>query len=530
MPFIEGTPGDDVLQGTAGHDFLSGGLGDDELAGLAGNDRLEGGPGADTLDGGDHDAFSGGNRATQRDNIWGDTARYKASDAGVTVNLATGEASGGHAEGDTLTGIESVRGSDFADTLIARDDEGSTLWGDKGDDVLHGGTGRDYLWGGKGDDTLMGGVGVDYLEGGVGADVLDGGQEAESSGFEYDFAMYELSDAGVTVNLATAEASGGHAEGDALTGIENVIGSQHADMLTARDDDPNTPSPRGSFLYGGNGDDTLHGGTGEDGLQGGEGSDVLRGGEGRDTAYYSLSNAGVTVDLATGAVAGGYAEGDTLTGIENVGGSQHADMLTARDNDPDAPTAVGSFLYGREGDDTLQGGTGDDGLSGEAGSDALHGGEGRDTALYAFSDAGVTVDLATGAGQGGSAEGDTLTGIENLMGSRHADHLIGSDGNNHLRGLGGDDRLSGGLGADTLSGGLGADTFAFGDGDTIADFGAGGDAIDISAFDDISGTNFESRVTIRQSGNDVEVQIGDAVLTLEGVNAADITVDDFLLY
>ena len=127
MPIFRGTPGDDILRGTPTNDVLWGGLGDDELAGLAGNDRLEGGPGADTLNGGDHDEFSFGNPATQRDNVWGDTARYKVSDTGVTVNLATGEVQGGHAEGDTLTGIESVRGSDFADTLTARDDEGSVL-------------------------------------------------------------------------------------------------------------------------------------------------------------------------------------------------------------------------------------------------------------------------------------------------------------------------------------------------------------------------------------------------------------------
>ena len=254
MAIFDGTPGDDILRGTPAADVLWGAAGDDDLAGLAGNDRLEGGPGADTLDGGDHDEYSIGNPATLRDNIWGDTARYKVSDAGVTVNLATGEVSGGHAEGDTLTGIESVRGSDFADTLTARDDEGSNLWGDKGDDVLHGGPGTDFLWGGKGDDTLIGGNGFDYLEGGAGADVLDGGQEQEAESWrDSDYAMYELSDAGVTVNLATGEASGGHAEGDTLTGIENVVGSQHADMLTAREGDPDG---RGSNVSGNKGDDT----------------------------------------------------------------------------------------------------------------------------------------------------------------------------------------------------------------------------------------------------------------------------------
>lgn len=503
---IWGTEGNEILDGIPGaRDIIYGLGGDDTLNGLDRNDVLDGGAGADVVDGGDHDEFSIGNPATLRDNIWGDTARYKESDAGVTVNLATGEASGGHAEGDTLTGIESVRGSDFADTLTARN-EGSTLWGDKGVDVLHGGTGRDYLWGGKGDDTLMGGTGADYLEGGAGADMLDGGQEAESWRLEYDFAMYELSDAGVTVNLATGEASGGHAEGDTLTGIENVVGSQHADMLTAREDDPDTLGPlgRGSFLWGGKGDDTLQGGTGRDHLQGGEGSDALHGGEGDDAIWYSVSDAGVTVDLATGAAQGGYAEGDTLTGIENVVGSQHADHLTG-------DSASNQF-------------------QGLAGADTLDGGEGLDdTAEYTSSDAGVTVHLATGTMQGGHAEGDTLIGIESVQGSRHADHLTGDDGDNVLHGSSGDDTLVGGAGEDRLLGGAGADTFFFGNGDTIEDFGDGGDAIDIKAFGDINADNFETRVTIRQSGSNVEVQIGDAVLTLNGVSAADVTVDDFLL-
>ena len=45
---------------------------------------------------------------------------------------------------------------------------------------------------------------------------------------------------------------------------------------------------------------------------------------------------------------------------------------------------------------------------------------------YASSDSGVTVNLATGVGQGGSAEGDTLSGIEDLRGSAWDDVLVGS--------------------------------------------------------------------------------------------------------
>ena len=101
-----------------------------------------------------------------------------------------------------------------------------------------------------------------------------------------------------------------------------------------------------------------------------------------------------------------------------------------------------------------------------------------------------------------------------------------------MGGLQGDDTLDGGAGEDMLTGGLGADTFVFRNGDTITDFGlGGGDAIDISHFDHINADNFEANVTMLQVGDDVEVRIGDAVVTLQGAGFADydITVDDFIL-
>ena len=107
---------------------------------------------------------------------------------------------------------------------------------------------------------------------------------------------------------------------------------------------------------GRSGDDTLLGGTGWDFLVGGAGADVLDGGESVDFISYITSAAGVTVDLATGVATGGDAEGDTLTNIENAGGSNHSDMLTARNE--------GSQLWGYAGDDTLAGGDGNDYLVG----------------------------------------------------------------------------------------------------------------------------------------------------------------------
>ena len=115
-----------------------------------------------------------------------------------------------------------------------------TLTGTAGDDTLEGGTG---------DDTLNGLAGNDTLIGGAGADALDGGTDT-------DTASYAGSSAAVTVSLvAGATNTGGDAEGDTLSNIENLTGSAHDDSLTGND--------FGNDLSGGAGADTLNGGAGE---------------------------------------------------------------------------------------------------------------------------------------------------------------------------------------------------------------------------------------------------------------------------
>ncbi len=120
------------------------------------------------------------------------------------------------------------------------------------------------------------------------------------------------------------------------------------------------------------------------------------------------------------------------------------------------------WLYGEAGADRLFGGAGADVLAGEAGVDTA-------SSSYADSNAAVQVDLGRGTATGGHAEGDTLTGIDNLIGSRHSDSLTGDAhanrlwdaGNDRLFGSGGNDVLVGGAGADTLDGEGGADTFRY---------------------------------------------------------------------
>ena len=176
----------------------------------------------------------------------------------------------------------------------------------------------------------------------------------------------------------------------------------------------------------------LTGDGGANTLVGGAGADALNGGGGTDTADYSSSAMAVNVNLLANSGAGGDAQGDTFSSIENLIGSAFADMLTG---DTGANT-----LDGRSGNDTLIGG---------AGADALIGGAGTDTADYSSSAAGVTVNLQAGSGSGGDAQGDTLSSIENIIGSAQADTLTGDGGVN---------TLAGGSGADVLKGRAGNDT------------------------------------------------------------------------
>jgi serralysin len=204
------------------------------------------------------------------------------------------------------------------------------------------------------------------------------------------------------------------------------------------------------LIFGLGGNDTIFGLGGNDVIHGGLGADTINGGQGSDTASYATSTAAVAVNLALGTGDGGEAEGDVLISIENVTGSANNDAL-----------------IGDAGSNTLSGGDGNDNLTGGAGADNLIGGEGHDTARYEASSAGVTVDLFSGNGSGGDATGDTLDGMDNVIGSDHDDQLLGNDVTNLLNGRAGNDVLKGGGGSDTLFGGLGDDLLKGGGGSDL---------------------------------------------------------------
>ncbi|KQP53650.1 hypothetical protein ASF39_19900 [Methylobacterium sp. Leaf108] len=330
---------------------LDGDLGNDTLVGSDADDTLIGGAGADQLIGG-------------RGN---DVASYAAAGSSVVADLVDARSNTGEAAGDNYNGVEKLTGSAF-------------------DDRLYGTSTANVLVGGGGDD---------FLEGRSGGDRLDGGDGI-------DTASYASSNAAVQVDLSKATAAGGHAQGDVLVLVENLVGSGLGDRLT--------------------------GSAGANLIEGGAGADTLAGGEGYDTAVYTGSASGVAVDLVSGSATGGDAAGDVLTGFEALDGSSLSDTLK-----------------GDSGANALSGQDGDDVLEGRGGGDILYGGVGLDTASYADSATAVRVDLETGTASGGDAAGDTLFSIENLIGSGGADLLNGE----------------GGAGADTLTGGLGWDTASY---------------------------------------------------------------------
>nr|WP_316655529.1 hypothetical protein [uncultured Gellertiella sp.] len=525
--------GNDTVYGGSGNDTLVGGYGTDTLRGGAGNDVLSGGGDADTLDGGAGiDVVNYQLDTEDSNNGW-----YIDLAEGKSYWLAGNDVNGAKVFEDTLISIENVVATDYND-FINGSNEDNLLEAGKGDDTVYGNGGNDIVVGGAGNDHLYGGENEDILVGGLGNDTLDGGAGVDYASYsalldpESD-RVYSTSLAGLRINLDTTitvdtlSKTGAVLETDTLVNIEGLVGGSGNDTLLVKtatafntsgaggndtidfsglagtyslyinlksgethlappvvpggstvinDTNANwenvTGTRFGDFIEGTSGANILHGAGGDDVLIGGDGGDVLDGGSETDTALYLTSNAGVTINLATGAASGGDATGDQLISIENLTGSTYADVLTG--------DAGANGLSGDIGNDTLAGAAGDDILSGGGNNDILSGGQGRDTI-----DGGAdidTLDLGLDAADssrswyvdlqanlilvGGLVE-DTIINIENVTGGAQNDTLLGTTsdnvlkggtGNDTLTGNGGNDRFSGGAGDDVITGGIGIDT------------------------------------------------------------------------
>ncbi|MBC2732440.1 S8 family serine peptidase [Thiobacillus sp.] len=229
-----------VIVGNVAANTLYGNDGDDILDGGAGNDVLNGGNGSDT-------------------------ASYTNTTAAVTVNLQTGQATGG-AGSDTLTLIENVTGGRGNDSIV----------GDASANVLDG-------WGG--DDTLQGGAGDDFY-------LVDSISDVVIESFDQGIDTVKTSASGYSLaanveNLILdgveypEEGSGSWMNGFG-NGLNNVITGNYVD----------------NYIDAGDGNDTLDGQAGSDYLIGREGSDVYLFGRGYDAdTIYDGQSVGSDTDI-----------------------------------------------------------------------------------------------------------------------------------------------------------------------------------------------------------------------------------------
>lgn len=198
--------------------------------------------------------------------------------------------------------------------------------------------------------------------------------------------------------------------------MATINGNNRNNTLNGTDDADDRIEGRGGndVVNAGGGNDTVFGGTGNDTLNGQDGDDLLYGEDGADRLFGGAGN---------------------------------------------------DSLFGGADADVLDGGMGDDLLDGGAGNDTLIGGGGTDTVTYAAETAAVNVNLNTGTATGTSSGTDSLSSIENVIGTGFNDSITGSNGANQIDAGAGNDLINAGAGNDTVFGGAGNDTIIGGSDD-----------------------------------------------------------------
>ena len=391
----------------------------------------------------------------------------------------------------------------------------NSIAGNSGANLIDGGNGNDVLNGGNGNDTLLGGAGKDTLTGGLGVDSLAGGADNDIYVDNSDDVISEDVTGGVDIVYASASyVLSANVEGLNLQGSANLSGTGNALANT---------------MNGNTGDNMLTGLDGNDVLDGKQGADTLVGGQGSDTYYLDnagdqiIELAGEGVDVVFTSVSYTMADnvenmrataiGLTLVGnaLNNliygstgqdalIDGGAGNDIIYSQGNDMGATEIVhggagndtiyvngftasgnyGSYVYGDDGNDTLDASVGDV-------QSGLYGGTGNDTyiinnlnnAVIEDSNAGidtvkssVTFSLQYGeflvpnygslSTVSDDVENLTLTGTGNIngLGNALANYILGNTGSNLLQGRDGNDQLIGQGGDDTLEGGAGNDVLA----------------------------------------------------------------------
>jgi Ca2+-binding RTX toxin-like protein len=430
------------------------------------NDILTSGGGIDVIDGGDGIDRWGANMSSATDAILIDLT------APISHFLGTGS-------------VKNVEGF-------------TTLSTGSGNDTIEGTTAAtaDTINTGDGDDVVtMSGTGSDRVDGGAGTDRL----------------IVNSAVSGVSMSVSGSLAAGYAGVFDGPGG-DNVsfAGNEHfsfdysgtgaAAVATGDGDDVLMGGGGGDDFVAGGGSDLLDGRGGADSLNGGDGGDTIRAGLGADTVVGGLGSDRLVIDYSAATasiVSGAY----TPTG----GGGFSGSLANPTDSSNVIFSGIEAFeIHSGSAADTLIGADGDDTLDGGAGNDSLAGGAGQDTATYAALGGRIAASLITGVVSSTGGNGtDSLTAIENLIGTALNDLLTGNGQANALTGGDGADTIEGGDGDDTLAGGGGGDTASYAGalaGVTVAltagaqDTGGAGTDV-LSGFERLIGSDFADSLT-----------------------------------
>ncbi len=417
--------------------------------------------------------------------------------------------------------------------LIGDDQNDDLTVGTVGNDILMGFAGVDTMKGHEGSDRLYGGLDEDFLVGGDGADILNGGSEADI--------VVGGNSAVSAVDLATLNMRESHAEWDEKVG-DTLSGDDGTDQYLIYGKEGETWDWAGLFEF--NADkaaallaliDTLD-------ESGGDGNGRVwlqyEGSEGLE----QIKIGGAYTDVYIGTEASGQAGVTFYTGagpdlalyyIEQYDGTS-IPYLFVMAGYPSSPVlAIKNFYQGDFGiylpsfdrirpDDTQSAPTSD--------PEPIEGGSGQDTLDYSLSTGGVDVNLATGVGSGGDAEGDTYTSIENVFGSNYGDTIVGNSSDNVLFGGEGNDQLFGGGGDDIVDGQAGNDIIALTSGSSTAEGGEGTDTLVISG----NAADFEfivqsrSLVTLTGAGTVHLLSNIEWVQFVDGSNLETVSVTDII--
>jgi Tol biopolymer transport system component/Ca2+-binding RTX toxin-like protein len=311
---LQGSNSKDTITGDEGPNFLRGLGGVDEIRGAGGNDTIA----AENASGDEgEDTFTSVPGATKFDGGPGtDSVSFPEA---VEVDLAAGTATGNG--DDTLTGIETVKGS-------------------PNEDVLKGDAGPNHLIGGAGNDEIDGRGGTDDLEGGAGDDVCLNGETTSSC---------EVSELPSFPLGPGIFAHGRCNKPDAIVGTKganHLVGTEGNDVICGLGGHDSIEGKGGrDIIFGGGGGDQVDAGGGDDGVHGGSGSDDISAGADNDLTLGDGGN-----DRLVG---GG---GDDV----QVGGAGADRLKGGTGNDADSGGSGVDLLDGGDGTDSCIGGPGDD--------------------------------------------------------------------------------------------------------------------------------------------------------------------------